>query len=287
MVRHYKDPSVIKIANAIKDGSIILVKNPPELALPKCLPFMKFKQNGVRKVLVDLTLYIREEKDTDVSHTEYHIDVTLLYALTLPAYLSLTLLDETSTMSSDVLYNAALLWSKMFNKVLVRAIGLATNRDRYIAFVYFGMRFFLKYYMEATDATIDSLASKYLEGNQNNYVITFMTEKINALGLNEKLYNSFTEFCTVIFNNDVSNIRGIRVSNIADSINTQFYVSQFITLYRFEALLSLANFSYFLFVLISVDSHADICSDKSIDDIIKDDKKLLPKLMTALYREIR
>lgn len=287
ITRFYKDPSTIRIANAIKDGRIILIKTGPDLNLPACLPFIKFKQNGVMKVAVNLTPYVSVIPDKDHSTVEYHIDVTKLYALTLPAFLSIEVLDDNAVMSSETLYCASIIWSKLFNKILVRSIGLATNKDRYNAFVYFGIKFFLKYYMNTPDEIINGITDKYLGVHVNNYVIVYMTEQIKRLGLEETMYQSFKNFCSTLFNNEVSNIRGAKISNVSDAVNTQFYVSQFINMYRFESLLALASFPYFLFVITSVDSHANICADKSIDEILKDEKKLMARLMASLYREIR
>jgi len=287
ITRHYKDPSTIRIVDAVKDGRIILYKTGPDFALPYCLPFIKFKQNGVSKVLVNLTKYLIEEYDDNKTVVGYDIEATKLYALLLPAYLTLELFDDNTVLSSETLYCASILWSKMFNKVLVRSIGLATNRDRYNAFLYFGMIFFLKYYCNTPDVIIEGILDKYFGKNKESQFILFMKEQIKRLGVEESMYTSFKNFCTTLFNNEISNIRGAKVSNISDSINTQFYVSQFINMYKFESLLALATFPYFLFVLISVDLHAGICADKSIDDILKDEKKLMPRLLVSLYREIR
>jgi hypothetical protein len=97
---------------------------------------------------------------------------------------------------------------------------------------------------------------------------------------------SFDKFCQTLFNNEVSNIKGIKVNNIADSLNRSAYITKFIEMYGFASLCSLSAYPYFLFTIISSFNWSRICNDRSLEDIVFYDNKEMPKLLTGIYREL-
>lgn len=281
--RVYKEQVVLSFIKAIKDGNIILIKSNSDNNLPTCLPFVKFKKGGETKLVINLTNYLSEKKDSDTGDITYSIDIKQLYVLCLSGYIYYKLLDENVSLSPLIIQISSTIWSRMFNKVLIKTIGLNTNKERYEAFMYFGMRFFMKYYLDCPDVIVNNISETYLK-NGKTYLINYMESKIKDLNLN--LYESFESFCHILFNNEVSNIKGIKVNNVEDVMNRHFYMKRFIDMYGFASLLSLSSFPYFLFTIISSFNWSKICNDRSMEDVVFYDNKEIPKLLTAVYKEL-
>jgi hypothetical protein len=281
--RLYKEQSVIAIIKEIRENNILLVKIPVAYKFPTCLPFIKYKKEGKPKLVINLTDYIKEKKDMDTNEVEYSIDIKQLYVLCLSGFIYYKLLEENVTLPPDVIKTSSIIWSRMFNKVLIKTIGLNTNKERYEAFMYFGMRFFMKYYLDSPDVVIENISNSYLK-NGKTYLISHMEEKIKYL--NVDINESFDKFCHTLFNNEVSNIKGIKVNNVADALNRQSYLAKFIEMYGFASLCSLGSYPYFLFVIISSFNWSKICADRSLEDIVFYDSKEMPKLLSSIYKEL-
>jgi len=283
MKKVYKDPSTLKVIEALNSRRMLLMVVTPENNIPICLPFFKYTAGGVNKVCVNLTNYIGSSVDPDTGEKEYTIDVRKLHALTLAAYIDLDLLNGKTVLAADTLSSAAILWAKMFNKVLEGAIGLGTNRDRYNAFMYLAIKFFLRYYMDVPEQIAENIALNYLRVPKNQMIL-FIEDNIAAKGID--IYKSFSVFCSALFNNEITNIKGIKNNNISDSMNELFYHRKFIDLYYYASLLSLGGFAYFLFLILCADDMVPICNYKVLKKII-DEEKLGTKLLISIYKELR
>lgn len=281
--RVYKEQSTIAILKEIRDNNILLIKIPTDYKFPTCLPFIKYKKEDKPKLIINLTDWLREKKDIDSGEIEYSIDIKQLYSLCLSGYIYYKLLDESTVLPPDAIKISATIWARMFNKVLIKTIGLNTNKDRYEAFMYFGIRFFMKYYLESPDIVVDNISNSYLK-NGKGYLISHMEEKIKVLNIN--INESFDKFCHTLFNNEVSNIKGVKVNNVADALNMQAYIAKFIEMYGFASLCSLGAYPYFLFTIISSFNWSKMCSDRSLEDIVFYDSKEMTKLLTTLYKEL-
>lgn len=284
IMKVYKEPSTLMFMKAIRNNDILLVDIPLEFNLPECLPFIKYKKDGHDKLIINVTNYVSRKKDTETGDVEYKIDIKKLYSLCLSGYLYLALLTKNVALPPDTIKNSALIWARMFNKVLNKTIALSTNKERYEAFTYFAMRFFMTYYLECPEVVVDNISNSYLK-NGKGYLIDFMETKINDLDL--KPYESFSNFCEVLFNNEVSNLKGIRVNNINENINLSFYIKRFIDMYNLSAVMSLSSYPFFLFAIISSFNWSGICNDRSMEDIIQYDKKEVPKLLNSLIKELK
>lgn len=283
MLKVHKEPTTLAAVTAIKSGDIVLVTIPLNVNIPECIPLIKHKKNGRPRVLINLSRYIVESKDSDTGEIDYSIDVQKLYSLCVPGYMYLRMFDKDCVLSAQTMKSSAIIWARMFNKVLIKTIGLSTNKERYDAFMYFAIKFFLSYYVEAPSVVVESIAESTMVG-EKSYLIDIMEAKIAELKVNP--YESFTTFCTVLFNNEISNIKGIRVNNIEENINMSFYMKRFIDMYNMSAVGSLISFPYFIFTVFSSYNWAGIVNDRSMEDVVQYDKKEYPKLIQSLYKEM-
>ena len=279
-----KDVMAAKMAGAVNNKEILLFITPPEKRLPGLMPFFTFKQNGIRKVALNLTdlVIVRREPTGEV---EYDISnsINKLYPLLYAAYLTLENLESNTTLSPDALYYSAVLWAEMFNKPVYDVVG-QNNNDRRRAFMYFAIRFFLGYYMQCPEQQIDSLSMKYINRWQpeKNQFITGMEDRIAERDIN--IYAGFTTFCRTLFNNEITLIKGIRVNNLEAAMNVNFYIQRFIQTYSENALLSLCAYPYFVYTLIAATIKSDLVKHKSFERIFKDEATMVNKLLIALLK---
>ena len=280
----YRETSTLMFLSAIKANQILLVDIPLEYNLPECLPFIKHKKDGKKRIIINVSQYVNKRKDPETGDIEYSMDVKKLYVLCLSGYIYLKLLYKDTVLPPDTIKYSAFIWARMFNKVLIKTIGLSTNKERYEAFMYFAIRFFMKYYLECPDIVVDNISSSYLK-NGKSYLIEFMETKISDLNIDP--YESFSAFCSTLFNNEISNIKGIRVNNINENINISFYIKKFIDMYNLSAAMSLSSYPFFLFTIIASYNWTGICNDRSMEDIVQYDKKEVPKLLNSIYKELK
>lgn len=279
-----KDVMATKMASAVNSRDIMLFITPPEKRLPGLMPFFSYKQNGIRKVALNLTdlVIVRKEPTGEV---EYDISnsINKLYALLYASYLTLKHLDSNVVLSPDTLYYSAVLWADMFNKPVYDVVG-QNNIDRRRAFMYFAIRFFLGYYMQCPEQQIDSLSMKYVNTWQQgkNQFIIGMEDKIAEKDIN--IYDGFMTFCKTLFNNEITLIKGIRVNNLEAAMNVNFYIQRFIQTYSENALLSLCSYPYFVYVLIAATSKSDLVKHKSFERIFKDEANMVNKLLISLLK---
>lgn len=279
-----KDVMATKMAAAVNSRDIMLFITTPEKRLPGLMPFFAYKQNGIRRValnLTDITIVRKEptgEVDYDISNS-----INKLYPLLYAAYLTLENLDSATVLSPDTLYYSAVLWADMFNKPVYDVVG-QNNIDRRRAFMYFAIRFFLGYYMKCSEQQIDSLSMKYVNTWQQgkNQFIIGMEDRIAERDIN--IYEGFTTFCKTLFNNEITLIKGIRVNSLEAAMNVNFYIQRFIQTYSENALLSLCSYPYFIYVLIAATSKSDLVKHKSFDRIFKEESTMVNKLLISLSK---
>lgn len=283
--KSYKEPTILKAIGAVKSMDMIVVKLSPEERLPDCIPFVKFKKSGSDKLLIALSdRWISESKDSDTGVINYSINTRILYTLILAGYIYLTAIDDNTVLPPDAIKYSSAIWARMFNKICAKA-GMLTNSDRRDAFMYFAMEFFMRYYLSTPDVVADNIAINYLQSGTKSQLILDMEETIKELNLNP--YNSFVDFCTTLFNNQVSNIKGLRIKNVENSMNTTFFVNSFINMYGSSAQMSLCAYPFFLMVVIDSLNDSNICRDRSLDDVVSYDKKETTRLLNAIYKDLK
>ena len=290
--RTLKEPIVVQTLQAIHDGSLVLFIAAPEYNLPACLPFFKYKNkaDGKVRVGVNLTNVAREVRQENAlgdkmdAVSEYVIDdVNIVYTMLVSAYINLVVPD-TSQFGPKVLQYGSLFWARMFNKILNKTIGLATSKDRYEAYLYFAVRFFLSYYMGAPDNIIESISLAVLKGKEKSNLILYIEDRIKENGIN--VNQDFTTFCQTMFNNDISNIKGIRITsaNPNEQINVSFYIRKFIDSYHQSTLMTLGSFYYFIWVIMCVQMRAHLCNIKMFDDICS--RAEMGSFMNGVYQTV-
>lgn len=280
----YKEPALMKAVDAVKNLQILLVKLPLDDNLPKLLPFFKYRKNGQARVLVNLTGYINESNDPDTNTISYSMNNSrTLYTFILSAYIYLKLIDDRTTLPPDAIKYSAILWARLYCKIL-KSAGMIQDSDRKDAFMYFAMKFFMKYYLETPDVVCDNIALGYLPNGKKFPLIIDMETEIESLGLNP--YNSFIDFCTTMFNSRVTGLKGLRVKNVEDSINTTFFLTKFIENYHEQAYMALCAYPFFIMVIIDGMNKGNICNDRYLEDIVLYDNKETTKLLNSIYKEL-
>jgi hypothetical protein len=279
----YKDKVILGVINAFETGDITAVYLPATHDILDAIPFIKYKQDGKDKIILNMTKHVHTAK-TENSTLEYTLDnEKKLYALSVSAYLYLRLLSPGYSVSSETARISADIFSNMYTKVLNRIIGLNTIPERYEAFKYFSAKFFLLYYLELHEDLAESTAVRLLK-NGKSFMIDEMTAKIEDMGL--PLYTAFTHLCQTLFNNEVSNIRGVKADNVKDQINFVLYFKRFIEMFNSAAIGIFLSFPYFVYVVMAGTEWTGLVNNRAMEDTMS--SKMDPhKLMVSLYKDLR
>lgn len=275
-----RDEISANIGMAISQHKLVLLMLPPEKRLMDAVPFIIYKQDGIRRVAINMSnVVIARKLENGQIIYDMSDNVNKIYVLLHSAYLALTKLDVKQTLSPSALYSSAVLWAEMFNKPIYDAVGLH-NHDRKEAFMYFAMKFFLLYMMECPKAQADSIVMKYVE--KKNDLIIHMEDIIETRNL--PIYSGLLPFLETLFNNEVSAIKGLQVNTISKSMNTSFYLRNFTQSFGSSALLALCSYPYFVFVIIAAISKCRLVKDKSFDRIFSNNQKMANALLVDLMR---
>lgn len=272
--RSYKDPVLVRAIEEFRNGNIILIYcQDMSQSLPPFMPFVKFAKGTTKKVIVDLS-YMMTERDGI-----YNIrQLESLYCMLTVAELTLELFDPKSILPINVITICAQMWAKMFCKVLNRHIALNINRDRYEAFNYFAMQFFCRYILETPTVTANSVAETALY-NGKTPLINDIEGEVNSKKID--MYASFQDFCTVMFNNEITGMRsGARGS--ADEMNYVTYLSAFMKEFDRSSLFGLAAFPYFLLMIFRVNTGSRDINKRALEEIMMN-----PKQFMVIFKELQ
>lgn len=281
IIDNRREKIVSEMGNAILNYRMVLFTSDPARKLSDAIPFYVYKQDGRRMVAVNLAGIVRPIKLPDGSISYDIGDANKVYSMIYGAYLALDRFTANTEISPGSLYDAAVLWAAMFTKPLYDSLGM-TNVDRNEAFMYYSMKFFLGYIMGCREEQINSIAGKFINNNKNNLIL-YMEEKIADKGIN--IYEGLLPFMRTLFNNEITKLSGIRVSNISGSINVSYYISKFTTVYSSNALLALCTFPYFIYVLIAAVGKSKMVKDKSFDRVFSAYNRELNRLLLNVSRE--
>lgn len=280
----FREPIVVKAVSAINDGKMVLFMAEPAMNLPECLPFFRYQLNGAdAKVAVNMTNIVSiappmTEGEDEIYSVE---DIRKFYAIIVAAYINL-MIPDASKFSMQAMSCGARMWARMFCSVLNRTIGLSSSKDRYAAYNYFAMRFYLSYYIGAPVSTIDGICDKALPGGLKNPIIVaiedYMTSKPDV-----DMYGSFTGFCQVLFNNEITNIKSLRMVAAApnESLNVSFFMKRFIDSYHQSSIMSLASPHYFTWMVLCTQKKAYMMNIKMLGSVC--DGIDSEKYLAALY----
>lgn len=279
--RLYNEPIILEILNAVNEGTVVLVNLSMEYNIPKCMPFVRYVgQDKKQKVLVNLTPYLTVKKN-NLGDDLYSVSAQRLYPILVCAYLSLTRFDASYTMPAKAMEISAFIWASMFNKVLCRTVALATNKERYDAFMYFAMKYYCLRILEVPERIAEDVARGYLlkKGRKDFTMLNEMLDKIQQRGMNP--YSGFKNFCHVLFNNEITNLR-VNMQRAEANINVEFYLNRFIDQFKYESLFALGSFPYFLFAVMNSAYKTRIVNDMAFQDIVSDKDYNVYQMINAI-----
>lgn len=280
MNRVYRDALTTRVIEAVKDGRILILCLPMDKRLPANMPYVKVKRSGKQCVIVDMSKYVIAQRGPGAILEEFKVDVAKLYSLLVPAYLALEVINEFTVMSSETTKLLSLMWAKLFNKVLMNQKIFVGNRERYEAFMYFAMRFFMIYYCQIPIQIVDNISGEYINGVKSKYIST-IENNLQHKGID--LYADWNTFARTMFSNEITNIRAI--TNV--DMNVDQYLRLFSTLMgRDGSYLSLWSTDYAFYCFFVTWCHSWILNDRSFDDIVNEDPKLMPKILRGLVKEL-
>lgn len=249
MQRNYKDSATQKAVEDFEKGSIILVYGDGDVMLPPQLPMIKTIKDNREVVICDLSYTSFEaRRDRKTGETSYYMETRQLNSMLLAAHYFLAMRPNTLIPPQTTIYMANA-WARMFCKALNRAVYLNRDRDRFDAFRYYAMMYFMINLLDMKEPRAEQVTlSQFKDGK--NYIVRHIDEEITARGLTP--YNSFHEFCEMLFNKEITGIGGGITGG--ESMNMASYLRAFIATYDVKALYSLAAFPYFLYLYISVNN---------------------------------
>lgn len=267
----------LEMMNALENGRIVLFTTAPEKRITDALPFFVYEQSGMRKVAVNLASTVIPSKSLD-GEVEYTLGDSLykIFGIIHSAYLALDVYTEKAVLDPAELYASSVLWADMLVKPIIDAVGLNSR----VAFMYFSIKFFLRYYIQTNEHQAESMAMKYI--GKKNDMILFMEEQLEAKQMTESIYEGIIPFLKMLFNNEITNIKGIRVANVSNSLNVNFYLGKFVSSYGSNTLLSLCAYPYFVYVMFSAFHKTKMVKDKAFDKIFQANKREINKLMTII-----
>lgn len=278
--KNYKETLTMKAVDAIKAYDIILVAMPIDKRFPANIPYLKTKRNGKDCVIVDLSKYCAVKRSDSGAIVEVKCDIPKLYNLVIPAFIALTVLNSQTIISTETTKWMSYLWAKLFNKVLTSQKIFVGNQERYEAFMYFAMRFFMLYYLQTPEAIVDKISGEFIKGVKSKYIL--MIES-NLKQKNINLYADWTTFAFTMFSNEITNIRAIT--------NVEMNAEQYLRLFsgymgRDGAYLALWSADYFFYCLFVTYNKAYILNDRAWDIIVNENTKIMPRILSGLYKEI-
>lgn len=278
--RAYKETIVLKAIDSIKKFEIILVAMPIDKRFPANIPYIKTKRHGKDCVIIDMSKYVVINRDENGTIVEAKCDIPKLYNMLIPAYIALNVLNDQTVISTETTKWMAYLWAVLFNRVLKSQRIFVGNAERYEAFMYFAMRFFMIYYLETPIAIVDKISGEFINNTKSKYIL-MIESNLNQKQVN--LYQDWSTFAYHMFSNEITNIRSIT--------NVEMNAQEYLRLYssymgRDGAYLALWSADYFFYCLFVTYSKAYILNDRAWDVVINDNPKIMPRILSGLYKEL-
>ena len=282
IINNKKEKTVADMGTAISTGKMLLFTTALDKKMPDMVPFFvgRNRNTGNRFAYVNMTPIVRPIKNADGSILYDLGDANKAYTTLYSAYLAVDRFHAGAELSPKLLKDAAILWAEMFNKPLYDAFGMS-NPDRNEALMYFAIRFFLSYIMQCPVQQVDSISKSYINGKKNDLIL-FMEEQIERKQY--KLNSGLVPYMETIFDNEVSQAKGIRVANISNQMNVSFYLQKFVGTYSSNALLGLCTFPYFVYVIVSAMGKSKMVKDKSFDRIFNQHKSEVNSFLIGISK---
>lgn len=277
----YRETLTLKAVDAVKNFEIIVVAMPIDKRFPANIPYIKTKRNGKDCVIVDMSKYMMSiKRNENGGILEAKCDIPKLYNILIPAYIALYVLNNQTIISTETTKWMSVLWATLFNRILKSQKIFVGNPERYEAFMYFAMRFFMVYYLETPMAIVDKISGEFIKNVKSKYIL-MIESNLNQKNIN--LYQDWSTFAHTMFSNEITNIRAIT--------NVEMNAEQYLRLYssymgRDGAYLALWSADYFFYCLFVTFNKAYILNDRAWDTIVNDNPKVMPRILSGLYKEI-
>ena len=280
------------IYSAQSKGEILFCVIDPSIQLTKAMPFVSFTaRDGSNKIFIDITRFVKLETLYGGKKECVPINEKAIYTLLISAFVNLHFINSNGSLPPDVMKHASILWASMFCKVLNGTMGLQTNVDRYHAYMYMCIKYFVINICEGPLPFADSVANGYIgefyQGKKElNGFLVHMENVIRLRQMNP--WENIYQFCYILFNEEVSNIRGIRIANLSDKLNFSEFLNKYIKMFKFESIMGLGCFPYFFMTVLSADVKDDMVNYRSLKDIIEDDRnRNYLNMMTSIMKSVR
>ena len=280
MHKAYRETMTLRVIEAVKSYEIVIIAMPINKRFPANIPFVKTKRQGRDCAVVDLSKYATVVRDNAGNIVDVKCDIPKLYNILIPAYISLHVLNDQTVISSETTKWMAYLWARLFNRVLMSQRIFVGNQERYEAFMYFAMRFFMIYYLQTPEAIVNKISDEFIKGAKSNYIM-MIENNLKQRDIN--LYKDWSTFAFMMFSNEITNIRAIT--------SVEMNVEQYLRTYsnymgKDGAYLALWSADYFFFCIFATYNHAYILNDRAWDDIVNDNPKIVPRILSGLYKEV-
>lgn len=280
MHKAYRETMTLRVIEAVKNYEIVIIAMPINKRFPANIPFVKTKRQGKDCAVVDLSKYATVVRDNAGNIVDVKCDIPKLYNILIPAYISLHVLNDQTVISSETTKWMAYLWARLFNRVLMSQRIFVGNQERYEAFMYFAMRFFMIYYLQTPEAIVNKISDEFIKGAKSNYIM-MIENNLKQRDIN--LYKDWSTFAFMMFSNEITNIRAIT--------SVEMNVEQYLRTYsnymgKDGAYLALWSADYFFFCIFATYNHAYILNDRAWDDIVNDNPKIVPRILSGLYKEV-
>lgn len=280
MHKAYRETMTLRVIEAVKSFEIVIIAMPINKRFPANIPFVKTKRQGKDCAVVDLSKYATVVRDNSGNIVDVKCDIPKLYNILIPAYISLHVLNDQTVISSETTKWMAYLWARLFNRVLMSQRIFVGNQERYEAFMYFAMRFFMIYYLQTPEAIVNKISDEFIKGAKSNYIM-MIENNLKQRDIN--LYKDWSTFAFMMFSNEITNIRAIT--------SVEMNVEQYLRTYsnymgKDGAYLALWSADYFFFCIFATYNHAYILNDRAWDDIVNDNPKIVPRILSGLYKEV-
>lgn len=279
-----KERVVVKISEAIRSGNMIIFCNSPDAKLPDMVPFVVYKKQGIDAVAINASSLVIPVKNPDGTDGYEIEDINKMYVSLYSGYLAMMNFKKKDILPSHVLYDAAVIWAEMFNKPLYDTFGMG-NQDRNEALMYFAVKFFLRNIMECDMRQTEALGDKFIQSTKRqhkNDLILYMEEQIEFRKID--IYKGMIPFMETLFNEEITKIRGVKVSTLSNTMNVSYYIQKFTTTFSSNALLALCTFPYFFYVIDSAVSKTKMVKDKSFDRIFQNRKREVSHFLVDVVR---
>lgn len=280
LYKSYKESILLKIIDSIKNYEVIIVSLPYDERFPAYIPYIVTQRKGKDCVIVDFSKYCTVIRNPDNSIQSVELDISKAYSILIPAFIALKVLNNKTVISSEVTKWLSYLWGVMFNRIIKGQRVFVDNQERYEAYMYFSMKFFMKYYLESSDAIVEKVAMEFIKNTKSKYILT-VEARIRQKGID--IYESFRTFTKTMFNNEVTNIK----TDTHVDINLETYIRLFSgQLGKNGAYLALWSADLFFYCIFNTYTKSNILFDRAWLDITNANPKIMGRVINGLYKEI-